>query len=88
MKVLRQPQLYLLVLTVSAFLFGLSFSRPAESARRYQYHVVHVTGATELRTQSDAQQGRVKTIESIINDQTAQGWEFFQADGYVLYFRR
>jgi hypothetical protein len=43
---------------------------------------------TELRTQSNSPQGRMKTIESVINEQTAQGWELFQADGYVLYFRK
>jgi hypothetical protein len=77
-----------LAITLSAFLFGISIGRPLESARRYQYRVVAVSSVNELRTQSDAEQGRVKTIENIINEQVTQGWEFFEADGLLLYFRR
>lgn len=88
MTILKHSRFLVLVLTTTAFLFGLNWSRPVESARRYQYHVVAVTGATQIRTQSDAQEGRVKTIENIVNEKVAQGWEFYQADGYVLYFRR
>lgn len=70
-------------------LFAALLNRPAESAaKRYQYHVIALTGMTQLRTQSDADQSRMKTIENVINEQSAQGWEFYQADGYVLYFRR
>ncbi|HSP06324.1 MAG TPA: hypothetical protein VLR94_04065 [Acidobacteriota bacterium] len=72
-----------LVLQISGFL-----TRPAESARSYQYKVVSVSGMTELRTQSDADQNRRAAIENTINQQVAAGWEFVQADGYVLYFRR
>jgi Domain of unknown function (DUF4177) len=75
-------------LIVCAFLLGMILTRPVESARRYEYRVVSITAIKELRTQSDADQGRLKTIEKTINDQAAQGWELFQADGYVLYFRR
>ncbi len=78
----------ILVLIICAFLLGASLGHPVESARHYEYHVIAVTGMTELRTQSDAEQGRVKAIENIINEQAAQGWELYQADGYVLYFRR
>jgi hypothetical protein len=28
------------------------------------------------------------SVEKIINDQTSAGWEFVQADGYILYFRK
>jgi hypothetical protein len=75
-------------LLVAAFLIGGMFTRPVESVRRFEYRVVSITGMTELRTQSDAEQGRKKTIENVLNEQAAQGWEFYQADGYVLYFRR
>jgi hypothetical protein len=88
MRNLIHPKFVLLALTISAFLLGISFGRPVESAKRYQYHVIAVTGATQLRTQDDSEQGRMKTIENIVNEQVAQGWEFYQADGYVLYFRR
>jgi hypothetical protein len=66
----------------------LLMNRPVESARRFQYRVLSVTGMTELRTQSNADRGQLKTIENLIEEQTAQGWEFYQADGYVLYFRK
>ena len=72
-----------LVLQISGFL-----TRPAESARPYQYKVVSVAGMTELRTQQDSDQNRRTAIENTINQQVAAGWEFVQADGYVLYFRR
>lgn len=75
-------------LIVCAFVLGMTLTRPVESARRYEYRVVSITAMKELRTQSDTDQGRMKTIEKTINDQAAQGWELFQADGYVLYFRR
>lgn len=75
-------------LIVCAFVLGMTLTRPVESARRYEYRVVSITAMKELRTQSDTDQGRMKTIEKAINDQAAQGWELFQADGYVLYFRR
>lgn len=78
----------ILVLAAFGFLAGFTLSRPAESARRYEYRVISITGMTELKTQSDAQQGRVKAIESVLNEQATLGWELFQADGYVLYFRR
>jgi hypothetical protein len=77
-----------LVVVVCVCIFGIFFHRSGESARRYQYQVISVTGMTELRTQSDAAQGRIKAIEKILNDQAAQGWELYQADGYILYFRR
>ena len=60
----------------------------AATARRYQYKVISVTGMTELRTQSHAEEGRLPALEKVINEQASQGWELFQADGYVLYFRR
>jgi hypothetical protein len=75
-------------LIVIALLMTFSLTQRAESARRYEYRVISITGMTELRTQSNSPQGRMKTIESVINEQTAQGWELFQADGYVLYFRK
>ena len=76
-------------LALAACLLVAFLNPPVESAaRRYQYHVVSVTGMKELRTQSDADQGRMKAIETLINEQAEQGWEFYQADGYVLYFRR
>ena len=77
-----------LCLIVCAFVLGILLTRPVESARRYEYRVVSITGMTELRTQSSAEQGRLKTIENVINEHSAQGWELFQADGYVLYFRK
>ena len=88
MKSIVQKNSILLILVFSAFLLGVFLNRPVESARRYQYQVISLTGMTELRTQSDAEQGRMKTIEKIVNDQAAQGWELYQADGYILYFRR
>jgi hypothetical protein len=76
-----------IALSLCLALFILLLNRPAESAaRRYQYRVVAVTGMTELRTQANS--GQLKTIEKMIEDQAAQGWEFYQADGYVLYFRK
>jgi len=80
--------LAILFLIVCTFLLWSAFSNRVESARRYEYHVIAITGMNELRTQSDADQGRVKATENILNEQAAQGWELFQADGYVLYFRR
>ncbi len=88
MKSIIQKNSILLILVFSAFLLGGFLNRPVESAKRYQYQVISLTGMTELRTQSDAEQGRMKTIEKIVNDQAAQGWELYQADGYILYFRR
>ena len=88
MKLANQKKIVILALAACAFLLAISLSRPVESARRYEYHVIAVTGMKELRTQSDAEQGRVKAIENILNEQAAQGWDFYQADGYVLYFRR
>ncbi len=74
-------------LSLCLALLILFLNRPAESAaRRYQYRVLAVTGMTELRTQGNS--GQLKTIEKMIEDQAAQGWEFYQADGYVLYFRK
>jgi hypothetical protein len=77
-----------LCLIVFAFVLGIFLTHPVESARRYEYRVVSITGMTELRTQSNVEQGRLKTIENVINEHSAQGWELFQADGYVLYFRK
>lgn len=89
MKECMQKASVFVSLTLCALLFAAFSNRPVESStKRYQYHVVTLTGMTELRTQSDADQGRIKAIEKIINDQSAQGWEFYQADGYMLYFRR
>jgi len=76
------------MLFVCALLLLITFSRRVESARRYEYHVVVVNAMNQLRTQSDADQGRVKAIEDVVNQEAAQGWELFQADGYILYFRR
>jgi len=84
----KEKNFVVLVFLLGIFLFAISFNRPVESARRYEYHVVSITGMKELRTQSDAEQGRMMTIEKTINEQAGQGWEFYQADGYVLYFRR
>jgi hypothetical protein len=75
-------------LIVCALMVGMILTRPVESARRYEYRVISITAMKQLRTQSDAEQGQMRTIEKTINDQAAQGWELFQADGYVLYFRR
>jgi len=62
---------------------------PSEAAsRKYQYRVISIQGMTELRTQQNTDNGRLATIEKIVNDQAAAGWELMQADGYVLYFRR
>ena len=75
-------------LILCAFLLGMALTRPVESARRYEYRVISISAMKELRTQSDVEQGHMKTLEKTINEQAAQGWELFQADGYVLYFRR
>jgi predicted ATP-grasp superfamily ATP-dependent carboligase len=75
-------------LIVCALMVGMILTRPVESARRYEYRVISITAIKQLRTQSDAEQGQMRTIEKTINEQAAQGWELFQADGYVLYFRR
>jgi|KBSSwiStaDraftv2_1062776.scaffolds.fasta_scaffold1795316_2 hypothetical protein len=85
---LKEKNFAFLVFLIGIFLMVLSLNRPVESAKRYEYHVVSITGMKELRTQSDAEQGRMMTIEKTIRDQASQGWEFYQADGYVLYFRR
>jgi Domain of unknown function (DUF4177) len=83
-----QKQSLFFILSVGILILSAFLNRPVESAKRYQYQVISVTGMSELRTQSDVDKGRVKTIEKIVNDQAAQGWELYQADGYVLYFRR
>ncbi|HSE39286.1 MAG TPA: hypothetical protein VLH08_00860 [Acidobacteriota bacterium] len=88
MKLNNLKHYFGLCLIVIALLMTVSLTQRAESARRYEYRVISITGMTELRTQSNTQQGRMKTIESLINEQTAQGYELFQADGYVLYFRK
>jgi Domain of unknown function (DUF4177) len=88
MLLLDRRNLVVFAFLLGIFLMVICFNRPVESARRYEYHVVSITGMKELRMQSDAEQGRMKTIENVINEQAAQGWEFYQADGYVLYFRR
>jgi hypothetical protein len=88
MKATIQKGFALFTVVFCFMLVTLLFHHPVESARRYQYRVLSVTGMKELRTQSDVDQGRLKTIESLIEQQSAQGWEFYQADGYVLYFRR
>jgi hypothetical protein len=82
-----KKNLSIFIFLLSAFLLGTVLSPHVESARRYEYHVITVTAMNQLRTESDAEQGRVKAIEDII-EQTVQGWELFQADGYILYFRR
>jgi hypothetical protein len=75
-------------IVVIALLFH-SFLMPSEAAaRKYQYRVISIQGMTELRTQGNTENGRLATIEKVVNDQAAQGWELMQADGYVLYFRR
>jgi hypothetical protein len=86
MKTTLQKKSIFIIAILSTFLLGLFFNQSGESARRYQYQVISITGMTELRTQSDS--GKMKTIEKIVNDQAAQGWELYQADGYILYFRR
>ena len=83
-----QAKLAFFALTILFVIGILIFNRPVESAKRYQYKVLSVSGATQLRTQSDVDQGRLKTIENMIEEQSAQGWEFYQADGFILYFRR
>ena len=88
MKFESHKNLVALIFIVCAFLIGFSLTRPLESARRYEYRVISITAMKQLRTQSDAEQGQMRTIEKTINEQAAQGWEFFQADGFVLYFRR
>ena len=88
MKLFDPKKMTLLMLALCALLLGFNLSRPAESARRYEYRVILVSGSTELRKQGDVQQGHVKTIENMVNQQALQGWELFQADGYVLYFRK
>jgi len=66
-----------------------TFLVPTEAAaKKYQYRVISIQGMTELRTQGNTENGRLATVEKIVNDQAAQGWELMQADGYVLYFRR
>jgi hypothetical protein len=62
--------------------------KPSEAARMYQYQVISIGGMTELRTQQNAGGGRMPSVEKVINDQAAAGWEFLQADGFVLYFRK
>jgi hypothetical protein len=88
MKLISQNNLLNISLIVCAFILAISLTRPVESARRYEYRVISITAMKQLRTQSDAEQGQMRTIEKTINEQAAQGWELFQADGYVLYFRR
>jgi|GEM_PF-3937646 len=88
MRMINRRIATILFLIVCVFMLTMAFSRRVESARRYEYHVIAVTGMNQLRTQSDAEQGRVKAIEDVVNEQAAQGWELFQADGYILYFRR
>jgi hypothetical protein len=88
MKITLPKNSIFLILLLCTFFVGFFLMQPGESARRYQYQVISITGMTELRTQSDAAQGRLKTIEKIVNDQAAQGWELYQADGFILYFRR
>ena len=88
MKPLQSRTFAILALVFCAFFLGMIVIRPVESAGRYEYRVVSITGMTQLRTQSDAEQGRMKAIESVLNEQAAQGWQFDQADGYILYFHR
>jgi len=80
------------ILVVAAFILVIQFfglaNLPAQGARRYQYRVISVSGMTELKTQSNTDQGRVASIEKVIQGQSDAGWEFVQADGYLLYFRR
>ena len=83
-----QKKCALIGLTFCFVIAMFFFHRPVESAKRYQYKVISVTAMKELRTQSDVDQGRLKTIEKLIEEQSAQGWEFHQADGFVLYFRK
>jgi hypothetical protein len=79
-------------LFVAFFVLGLlihALLKPGEAATRmYQYQVISIGGMTELRTQQNAGGGRMPSVEKIINEQAAAGWEFMQADGYVLYFRK
>jgi uncharacterized protein DUF4177 len=88
MKISDRKNGTILFFILATFLLTMILSQRVESARRYEYHVIAVTGMNQLRTQSDAEQGRVKAIEDVVNEQAAQGWELFQADGYILYFRR
>lgn len=88
MNWINRRSIAVLALIVFAFFAGSATTPPAQSAGRYEYRVVSITGMTELRTQSDADQGRLKAIENVLNQQSAQGWVFDQADGYVLYFHR
>ena len=88
MNLFFRKNILIYVVLLAAFLLGTLLSHHVESARKYEYHVIAVTGMNQLRTQSDAEQGRVKAIEDVVNEQAAQGWELFQADGYILYFRR
>ena len=81
-------KILLALVFIALFLQFFSPRKDAESARQYQYKVINISSATELRTQTDAEKGRVAAIETVINEQVAQGWDFFQADGTVLYFRR
>ena len=77
---------------VAFLLLGLlmhALLKPGEAAARmYQYQVISIGGMTELRTQQNSGGGRMPTVEKIIKDQAAAGWEFMQADGFVLYFRK
>ena len=88
MKRINGKTLVIFALLLVTFIAAFEATRPVESAGRYEYRVISITGMTELRTQSDADQGRLKAIENVLNQQTAQGWVFDQADGYVLYFHR
>lgn len=82
-------QAVLIVLAALILLIQLTgVASHAEGARKYQYKVISVTGMTELKTQSNTDQNRVVTIEKIIQEQSDGGWELYQADGYLLYFRR
>lgn len=78
---------FLLLLTF-VFFVDVILQQRSEAARAYQYKVISIQGMTELRTQQNTAGGRLASIEKVINDQTAGGWEFIQADGYVLYFRK
>ena len=86
-KLIRQAFL-LLAAAFLAIQISSIMNRPAESARSYRYKVVSVGAMTELKTQADTDQNRRVAIENLINQEAAGGWEFMQADGYVLYFRR
>jgi len=83
-------KVYAIFMTIAVVLLVFhSFMLPTEAAvKKYQYRVISIQGMTELRTQNNTESGRLATIEKVVNDQAAQGWELMQADGYVLYFRR